>query len=86
MYTFTDHAKKMMKARKITQEDVKKAVEFGELEFEKMDDKDRGTEYYHSIELKEPAPRKIVVGWTYRDEDIKIITAYEVKRKRRLSK
>ncbi|MDI6654372.1 MAG: DUF4258 domain-containing protein [Candidatus Hydrothermarchaeota archaeon] len=81
MYILTDHAKRMMKARKITQEDVKKAVESGELEFTKIDEKGRGTERYQSIELKGPFPRKIVVGWAYEGENIKVITVYEIKRK-----
>lgn len=81
MYIFSGHARKMMKARGITEREAKKAVEFGELEFTKIDEKGRGTEYYHSLELKEPFYRKIVVGWTYKGEDIKIITAYDIKRK-----
>lgn len=71
----------MMKARKITHEDVKRAVESGELEFEKIDDKGRGTEYYHALEMRDPFLRKIVVGWAYKGEDIRVITVYEIKRK-----
>lgn len=70
MYKYTDHAKKMMAA-----------IEKGELEFTRIDEKGRGTEYTHSIELKETFPRKIMVGWTYDKEDVLILTVYEVKRK-----
>jgi hypothetical protein len=83
MYTFTDHAKRMMKARKITQDDVKNAIESGELAFTKTDEKGRGTERYHSIELADPFPRTIVVGWVQKDGKITVITAYEVRRKRK---
>lgn len=71
----------MMGARDISKREVELAVESGELECTKTDEKGRGDEYYHSIELKEPVPRKIIVGWAYQDKDIRIITAYEVKRK-----
>lgn len=83
MYTYTDHAKRMMKARKISNDDVKMAIECGELEFKKKDERGRGTEYYHSLELKEQFPRKIVVGWMETNGKITVITAYEIKRKKR---
>ncbi len=81
MYKYTDHAKKMMAAREIIEQEVQAAIEKGELEFTRIDEKGRGTEYTHSIELKETFPRKIMVGWTYDKEDVLILTVYEVKRK-----
>lgn len=81
MYKYTDHAKKMMAAREITEQDVQAAIEKGELEFTRTDEKGRGTEYTHSIELKETFPRKIMVGWTYDKDDVLILTVYEIKRK-----
>jgi len=56
-------------------------IEKGELEFTRINEKGRGMEYTHSIELKEPFPRKIMVGWTYDNEDVLILTVYEVKRR-----
>jgi len=41
----------------------------------------RSKEYTHSIELKDPFWRKIMVGWTYDADDVLILTLYEVKRK-----
>lgn len=81
MYKYTDHAKKMMAAREIIEQEVQAAIEKGELEFTRIDEKGRGTEYTHSIELKETFPRKIMVGWTYDKDDVLILTVYEVKRK-----
>ncbi len=81
MYKYTDPASKMMAAREITEQEVQAAIEKGELEFTRIDEKGRGTEYTHSIELKETFPRKIMVGWTYYKDDILILTVYEVKRK-----
>ncbi len=81
MYKYTDHAKKMMAAREIIEQEVQAAIEKGELEFTRRDEKGRGTEYTHSIELKKTFPRKIVVGWTYDKDDVLILTVYEVKRK-----
>jgi len=70
-----------MASRKISEDDVKAAIENGELEFTRIDEKGRGTEYTHSIELKDPLWRKIMVGWTYDEDDILILTLYEIKRK-----
>ncbi len=81
MYKYTDHASKMMAAREIIEQEVQAAIEKGDLEFTRIDEKERGTEYTHSIELKEPFPRKIMVGWTYDKDDVLILTVYEVKRK-----
>jgi hypothetical protein len=81
MYKFSDHARKRMASRKISEDDVINAVENGDLEFSKIDEKGRGTEYTHSIELKDPFWRKIMVGWTYDKDDILILTLYEIKRK-----
>lgn len=81
MYKYTDHAKKMMATREIDEHEVQAAIESGELEFTRTDEKARGTEYTHSIELKDTFPRKIMVGWTYDKDDILILTVYEVKRK-----
>ena len=81
MYKFSDHARKRMASRKITEDDVIAAIENGELEFTRIDEKGRGTEYTHSIELKDPLWRKIMVGWTYDEDDILILTLYEIKRK-----
>ena len=80
MYKFADHARKRMVSREISEEDVIAAVEKGELEFTRTDEKGRGTEYTHSIELN-PFWRKIMVGWTYDADDVLILTLYEVKRK-----
>ena len=79
MYKYTDHAKKMMAARDITEQEVQAAIEKGELEFTRTDEKGRGTEYTQSIELKETFPRKIMVGWTYDKDDVLILTVYEIK-------
>ena len=65
MYKYTDHARKRMVSRGIGDAEIKAAVEKGDLEFTRIDEKGRGTEYTHSIELKDPFPRKIMVGWTY---------------------
>lgn len=81
MYKYTGHAKKMMATREINEHEVQAAIENGELEFTRTDEKGRGTEYTHSIELKDTFPRKIMVGWTYDKDDILILTVYEVKRK-----
>ena len=81
MYKFSDHARKRMASRGISEEDMISAVENGELEFTRIDEKGRGKEYTHSIELKYPFWRKIMVGWTYDEDDILILTLYEIKRK-----
>ncbi len=81
MYKYTDHARKRMASRQISDDEIKAAVETGELEFTRIDEKGRGTEYTHSIELKEPFPRKIMVGWAYDKSDILVLSVYEVKRK-----
>ncbi len=70
-----------MASRQISEEDAIAAIEKGELEFTRIDEKGRGTEYTHSIELKDASCRKIMVGWTYDRDDILILTLYEVKRK-----
>jgi hypothetical protein len=54
MYKFSDHARKRMASRKISEDVVINAVENGDLEFTRTDEKGRGTEYTHSIELKDP--------------------------------
>jgi hypothetical protein len=81
MYKYSDHARKRMASRKISEDDVKAAIENGELEFTKIDERGRGMEYTHSIELKDPFWRKVMVGWTYDKDDILILTLYEIKRK-----
>ncbi len=81
MYKYTDHAKEMMATREINEYEVQAVIENGELEFTRTDEKGRGTEYTHSIQLKDTFPRKIMVGWTYDKDDILILTVYEVKRK-----
>lgn len=81
MYKYTDHAKKRIVSREISEDEIKAAVEKGDLEFTRIDEKGRGTEYTHSIELKDPFPRKIMVGWTYDGDDVLILSIYEVKRK-----
>jgi hypothetical protein len=81
MYKYTDHAKKMMNAREISEHEVQAAIENGGLEFTRTDEKGRGTEYTNSIELKDNFPRKIMVGWTYDKDDIIVLTVYEVKRR-----
>jgi hypothetical protein len=81
MYRYTDHARKRMVSREISEDEIKAAVEKGDLEFTKIDEKGRGTEYTRSIELKDPFPRKIMVGWTYDGDDVLILSIYEVKRK-----
>jgi hypothetical protein len=70
-----------MASRQISDDEIKSAVETGELEFIRIDEKGRGTEYTHSIEQKEPFQRKIMVGWAYDKSDILVISVYEVKRK-----
>ncbi len=81
MYKYTDHARKRMASRDINEDEIKAAVEKGDLEFTRINENGRGMEYTHSIEIKEPFPRKIMVGWTYDVDDILIFTVYEVKRK-----
>ena len=81
MFKYTDHARKRMNSRGISENEVQAAIEKGELEFTRIDEKSRGKEYTHSLELKENYPRKIMVGWTYDKEDILILTVYEIKRK-----
>lgn len=44
MYKFSDHAKKRMASRQISEEDAIAAIEKGELEFTRIDEKGRGTE------------------------------------------
>ena len=83
MYRYTDHARKRMLSRGISEEEIHDAIEKGELEFTKKDEIGRGTEYTHSFESKESYSRKIMVGWTYDKKDILIMTVYEVKRKSR---
>lgn len=39
MYKYTDHASKMMAAREITEQEVQAAIEKGELEFTRIDEK-----------------------------------------------
>jgi hypothetical protein len=81
MYKYTDHARKRMVSREISENEIIAAIEKGDLEFTRIDEKGRGTEYTHSIELKEPFSRKIMVGWTYDEDDILILSVYEVKRR-----
>ncbi len=81
MFKYTDHARKRMTSRNISEDEVQAAVKMGELEFTRTDEKGRGKEYTHFLELKESYPRKIMVGWTYDKEDILILTVYEIKRK-----
>ena len=81
MYKYTDHARKRMASRQISEDEIITSVENGELEFTKIDEKGRGMEYTHSIELKEPFLRKIMVGWTYDKDDILVLSVYEVKRR-----
>ncbi|MFA4935965.1 MAG: DUF4258 domain-containing protein [Candidatus Methanoperedens sp.] len=81
LYKYTDHAKKRMVSRQISEDEIKAAVEMGALEFTRIDENSRGTEYTHSIELKEPFPRKIMVGWTYDEDDVLVLSVYEVKRR-----
>jgi Domain of unknown function (DUF4258) len=81
MFKFSEHARKRMISREISEEDVIATVENGELEFTRIDEKGRGTEYTHSIELKDPFWRKIMVGWRYDVDDVLILTLYEIKRK-----
>jgi len=81
LYKYTDHARKRISSRQIGEDEIKAAVENGELEFTRIDEKSRGTEYTHSIELKEPFLRKIMVGWTYDKNDILVLSVYEIKRK-----
>ncbi|CAG0983699.1 MAG: hypothetical protein MPEBLZ_03875 [Candidatus Methanoperedens nitroreducens] len=83
MYKYTDHAKKMMETREISEHEAQTAIEKGKLEFTRTDEKGRGNEYTHSIVLKDTFPRKIMVGWAYDKDDIVILTVYEVKRKSR---
>ncbi len=73
----------MLSTREINEHEVQTAIEKGELEFTRIDEKARGTEYTHSIELKNIFQRKIMVEWTYDKDDILILTVYEVKRKLR---
>lgn len=49
MYKFSDHARKRMASRKISEDDVINAIENGDLEFTRIDEKGRGMEYTHSI-------------------------------------
>jgi hypothetical protein len=44
MYKFSDHARKRMASRGISEEDVISAVENGELEFTRIDEKGKGKE------------------------------------------
>lgn len=81
MYKYTDHARKRMASREINEDEIKAAIEKGELEFTRIDEKSRGTEYTHSTELKNSIIRKIMVGWTYDEEDILVLSVYEVKRR-----
>jgi hypothetical protein len=81
MYKYTDHARKRMVSREISENEIIAAIEKGDLEFTRIDEKGRGTEYTHSIELKEPFSRKIMDGWTYDEDDILILSVYEVKRR-----
>jgi len=70
-----------MNSRGISEKEIQEAIERGELEFTRIDETGRGTEYTHSIESKEIYPRKIMVGWTYKKDEILILTVYEVKRR-----
>ncbi len=81
MSKFTDHARRRMASREISEDEIKAAIEKGDLEFTRIDEKGRGTEYTHSIELKEPFIRKIMVGWAYDENDIIILSVYEIRRK-----
>ncbi len=79
MYILTDHARDDESKEKHTRSE--ESCRIRRTCVRKIDEKGRGVEYYHSIELKEPFPRKIVVGWMYKGKNVKIITAYEIKRK-----
>lgn len=81
MYKYTNHARKMMRTREITEEEVESAVERVNLEFTQIDEKGRGTEYTHSIELRNSISRTIMVGWSYDGEGKLIHTVYEIKRR-----
>jgi hypothetical protein len=70
-----------MSSRQISEDEIKAAVETGELEFTRIDEKSRGTEYTHSIELKDSFLRKIMVGWTYDKDDVLVLSVYEIQRR-----
>ncbi|MEK6921692.1 MAG: DUF4258 domain-containing protein [Nanoarchaeota archaeon] len=74
----SDHAKEEMEASGITEEEVKACLENGELEIKQIVDGE--TRYGNKIMLKD---KTIIVIYTYRGEEKRIITAYPVWRKKK---
>lgn len=74
----SDHAKEEMKASDITEEDVKACLETGELEIKQIVDGE--TRYGNKLVMKN---KTIIVIYTYRGEEKRIITAYPVWRKKK---
>ena len=74
----SDHAKEEMEASGITEEEVKACLENGELEIKQIVDGE--TRYGNKIMLKD---KTIIVIYTYRGEEKRIVTAYPVWRKKK---
>lgn len=74
----SDHAKEEMEASGITEEEVKACLEKGELEIKQIVDGE--TRYGNKISFKD---KTIMVIYTYRSEEKRVITAYPVWRKKK---
>lgn len=74
----SEHAKEEMEASGITEEEVNACLENGELEIKQVVDGE--TRYGNKITLKD---KTIIVIYTYRGEEKRIITAYPVWRKKK---
>lgn len=77
MITFSDHAKNEIVASGITEEEVRECIEHGEREIKQVVDGE--TRYGNKLELKD---KTIIVIYTYRGEETRIITCYPVWRKK----
>ncbi len=74
----SEHVKEEMRASGITEEEVKECVEHGDLEIKQVVNGE--TRYGNKLAMKN---KTIIVIYTYRGEEKRIITAYPVWRKKK---
>lgn len=77
MIVFSDHAKKEMVASGIREEEARECVEHGEREIKQIVNGE--TRYGNKLVLKD---KTIMVIYTYRGEETRVITCYPVWRKK----
>lgn len=74
----SEHAKEEMEVSGITEEEVKACLESGELEIKQIVDAE--TRYGNKMTFKD---KTIIVIYTYRGEEKRVITAYPIWRKKK---